>query len=117
MIQTGINGIRGENLALKYLEQRGLRIIERNYYSRFGEIDLIMRDGETLVFVEARYRKSQKFGGALASVDAKKQKKLRRTAECYLQHTKSHDSPCRFDILCISGSLDKPSIDWITNAF
>lgn len=114
---TGIVGNRAEKLAVKYLEKRGLRLRQRNFSSRYGEIDLIMQDADYLVFVEVRYRKSQQFGGALASIDTRKQGKLRRTAEFYLISNKSTDSPCRFDILCVDGDLSNPIYDWIKNAF
>lgn len=117
MSLTGILGDRAENLALKYLKRQGLTLRERNFNSRYGEIDLIMQHGEYLVFVEVRYRKNQSFGGALESVDARKQGKLRRAAEFYLLKYKLGDSACRFDILCIAGSLSNPEFQWIENAF
>jgi len=117
MITTGILGNRAEKLALKFLKKSGLKPHENNYSCRFGEIDLIMWDQDYLVFVEVRYRKSGSFGGALESVDTRKQTKLRRTAEHYLQNLKNNDVPCRFDILCINGNLNKPEYQWIKNAF
>ena len=117
MNQTGILGNRAEKQALKFLTLRGLSLAERNFRSRYGEIDLIMRDADFLVFVEVRYRKNQNFGGALASVDIRKQAKLRRTAEFFLQKHKLSNQACRFDILCLTGSLSKPEIQWIDNAF
>ena len=117
MIQTGILGNRAEKLANKYLRKRGLKSLTQNFHCRFGEIDLIMEDQDYLVFVEVRYRKNQNFGGAIESVDRFKQAKLRRTAESYLLKSNKHDYPCRFDILCITGNLKKPEIDWIKNAF
>lgn len=117
MIQTGILGSRAERLALKYLKKRGLTLHTQNFHCRYGEIDLIMWDADYLVFVEVRHRKNQQYGGALASVDQRKQGKLRRTAEHYLVHSKNTDCPCRFDILCVNGSLYKPEYDWVQNAF
>lgn len=76
-----------------------------------------MTDGDYLVFVEVRYRKNLDFGGALESIDRTKQNKLRRTAEHYLLTTKNTDCPCRFDILCLNGNLNKPDIHWVENAF
>jgi putative endonuclease len=76
-----------------------------------------MQDNDYLVFVEVRYRKNADFGGALESIDYRKQGKLRRTAEFYLQKHKRTESPCRFDILCLSGQLSNPDINWIKNAF
>jgi putative endonuclease len=117
MSLTGILGNRAENLALKYLRKRGLRLQERNFRCRYGEIDLVMWDAETLVFVEVRYRKNEDFGGALESVDSHKQAKLRRAAEFHLIQHKHTDTPCRFDILCLAGSLSGPAYNWIKNAF
>lgn len=117
MTRTGILGNRAENLAHKYLVKQGLKSVTRNYRCRFGEIDLIMTDEEYLVFIEVRYRRSQTFGGALQSIDARKQDKLRRTAQNYLIHHKMNDTACRFDILCLDGRQEKPEIEWIKNAF
>jgi len=117
MSLTGMLGNRAEKRALKYLKQQGLHAVEQNYNSRFGEIDLIVRDHEYLVFVEVRYRKNASYGGALASIDRHKQAKLRRTAQHYLIRHKLSDSACRFDILCLEGELRKPTIEWIKNAF
>ena len=114
---TGMLGNRAERKALKYLNQKGMRPIESNYHCRFGEIDLIMRDQEYLVFVEVRFRKSDLFGGALASVDRRKQAKLRRSAAHYLIRHKLNDRACRFDILCLEGELRRPTIEWVKNAF
>lgn len=102
-----------EQAACRYLEGRGLRLVARNHRCRHGEIDLIMRDADTLVFVEVRYRHSQRFGGAAQSVDIHKQRRLAAAAGHYLQ---AHPSPlpCRFDVLAI-GANDH--IDWIRNAF
>ena len=114
---TGIVGNHAENLALKYLQRKKLTLIESNFFCRHGEIDLVMQDSDYLVFVEVRHRKSNKFGGAIASIDVRKQNKLRRSAEYYLIKHKKTDSPCRFDILCVDGNLSAPNYDWIHNAF
>jgi len=111
-------GSQMEAVAERHLTSAGLRIVERNFRGRFGEIDLIARDGGTLVFVEVRYRRSRRFGGAGVSVDFRKQRKLLATANGYLQYRKIN-CPCRFDVITIergnhSESLD---IDWIKNAF
>lgn len=117
MSLTGIRGNHAERMALRFLKKNKLRFVEKNYHCRYGEIDIIMQDKEYLVFVEVRYRRSDRFGGALASVDRRKQAKLRRSAEHYLIRHKRTDDPCRFDILCVNGDLNKPSFDWIDNAF
>lgn len=103
-----------EEAAARYLQAAGLKLVARNYRSRRGEIDLIARDGGTLVFVEVRYRRSSRFGSAGASVDARKQQKLLATAHSYLQQKKL-DCPCRFDVVAIEG--DAQNIQWIKNAF
>lgn len=117
MTPTGTLGSHAENLAHKYLLKQGLRSVTRNYHCRFGEIDLIMNDAEYLVFVEVRYRSSDAFGGALHSIDGRKQTRLRRAAQSYLMQYKMNDHPCRFDILCLDGRADQPEIVWIKNAF
>lgn len=103
-----------EDAAAAYLQAAGLCLVARNYRSRHGEIDLIVKDGDTLVFVEVRYRRSNCFGSASASVDERKQRKLLTTAYTYLQQEKL-DSPCRFDVIAIEG--DPHRIQWIKDAF
>ncbi|GAA5444224.1 hypothetical protein Misp06_02410 [Microbulbifer sp. NBRC 101763] len=107
-------GARMEGAAALHLQRAGLSVTERNYRCRHGEIDLIAREGDTVVFVEVRFRRSSRFGGAGASVDIRKQQKLLATAHSYLQQHKL-DCPCRFDVLAIDG--DAQNIQWIKNAF
>ncbi|MCW8829513.1 MAG: YraN family protein [Gammaproteobacteria bacterium] len=110
-------GQQAELLAAEYLSNNGLRLIERNYRCRGGEIDLVMEDGMGLVFVEVRYRKHQAFGGAAASVDRHKQQRLIRAAQYYLQRKHCADRPCRFDVIAVSpGPQGKPALQWIRNA-
>jgi len=78
-------GNRAEATACDYLQRQGLKLVERNYLCKRGEIDLIMRDGQDTVFVEVRYRRSDRFGSSAESVDWRKQAKLLATAEHYLQ--------------------------------
>ncbi|RME34939.1 MAG: YraN family protein [Gammaproteobacteria bacterium] len=101
---------------MEYLTGRGLKPRERNVRGRGGEIDLVMQDGETVVFVEVRYRHSERFGGALRSVDGAKQRRLLRTAEAYLQQHWRSPPPCRIDVLAVGGSPEAPVIEWIRNA-
>ncbi len=96
------------------MKRQGLKLVERNYRCRFGEIDLIARDGNTLVFVEVRMRTSDKFGGAAASITAAKRGKLTRSARCYLAGLR-HPPACRFDALLVSGP--QRAVEWIKNAF
>ena len=108
-------GALAEQLAAQYLQQQGLKLLQANYSCRFGEIDLILQDGDTHVFAEVRLRSSSAFGGASASIDARKQAKIVRTAQHYLSSLK-RIPPCRFDaILMQSTELDK--IQWLKNAF
>ena len=107
-------GRHAEDLAALFLQQQGLKLIVRNYRCRFGEIDLIAREGRTLVFVEVRMRASDQFGGAAASITAGKRRKLLRTARHYLAGA-TRVPPCRFDALLVSGADD--SVEWLKNAF
>ncbi len=101
-------GRLAEDRALDYLLREGLVLIERNARSRRGEIDLVMRDGATLVFVEVRQRRSDRFGGAAASIDAAKRARLWRSAEYYLLRYAKLPA-CRFDAICIEGE----SLRWL----
>jgi putative endonuclease len=107
-------GQAAEQLAATWLQQQGLKLLESNYRSRFGEIDLIMQDGKETVFVEVRLRSSNSFGGAGASITPAKQQKLARTAEDYQQ--RHGVTPCRFDAVLLE-SLDSRHLQWIRNAF
>jgi putative endonuclease len=113
-------GDAAEERAQRYLEGQGLRTVARNVHSRFGEIDLIMQHQQTLVFVEVRYRRSSRFGGAAASIDGKKQRRLIATAHSYLQQH-PHDGPCRFDVVAIGAigtiSASPNGIEWLQNVF
>jgi len=107
-------GQAAEQLAATFLQGQGLRITLRNYRCRFGEIDLIARDGKTLVFVEVRSRSTENFGGAAASITRVKRDKLLRSARHYLAQSRSAQ-PCRFDAVLIRG--DPPVVEWIRDAF
>lgn len=109
------DGARAEQLAADYLQRRGLILLERNYRCRAGEIDLILRDGATLVFAEVRLRKNGAFGGAAGSITAQKRRKLWLAAQHYLQ-TLAAEPPCRFDALLLD-QLDENAVEWIRNAF
>lgn len=110
-------GQQAEALAKNYLQQHGLKLLTQNYYCRRGEIDLIMQDEQSLVFVEVRYRRSSTFGSALESVDHRKQTKLIVTAEHYLQQNTSRFSSYRFDVVAITQDNNTPSITWVKDAF
>ncbi len=106
-----------ESLACKHLQSQGLVLKECNYRCKLGEIDLIMQDGNTLVFVEVRYRKSHHYGSAAESVNARKQGKLLLCAKHYLSAKKNHHQACRFDVISLNGPLQAITIDWIPDAF
>ena len=109
-------GSLAEEEAKKYLLSQGLRFVASNYRSRLGEIDLIMLEKNTLVFIEVRARKSNAFGGASASVTKSKKQKIMKTASHYLliNHFKE-SKPIRFDVMALEGQ--PPQIRWIQNAF
>jgi len=112
-VKTIDRGKLTENEACLFLEKQGLKLIEKNYRCRNGEIDLIMQDQETLVFVEVRYRTNNSFGSAVDSVDHGKIQKLIAAANHYVAKHQV-DRPMRFDVIGFDASL-KP--DWINNAF
>lgn len=107
-------GNLAENTAATFLQQQGLILLEKNFRCKHGEIDLVMRDVDTLVFVEVRLRTSDKFGGAASSINQAKQQKLSRSAEQYLQL--HGDCNCRFDAILMQ-STDIKAVEWIKNAF
>ena len=116
-------GARWEKTAESFLRSHGLKLLQRNFSSRFGEIDLIMRQGDALVFVEVRFRKHVQYGTGAESVDYRKQQKLLKCAEYFLQrNTKYNQYPCRIDVVSIglkkpNATEDStPTIDWIPNA-
>ncbi|MGH1361493.1 MAG: YraN family protein [Burkholderiaceae bacterium] len=108
-------GAAGEDQALAAMQAAGLVLIERNSASRLGEIDLIMQDQQTIVFVEVRVRSSMAFGGAAASVTPAKQRRVQRHAQAWLKKSFG-DSPwpaCRFDVFALEAGQE----NWIRNAF
>ncbi len=106
-----MDGQAGEDQALAHLEQNGLILVERNFRCKGGEIDLIMRHRQALVFVEVRKRADRRHGGAAASVTAAKQARLIVAAQVYLQRCKTPPA-CRFDVVAIDGT----ALTWLTNA-
>ncbi len=112
----GIN--RWERLAARHLQQQGLKLITTNYSTKAGELDLVMKDRQTMVFVEVRYRQHSGWATAEESVTLSKQKKIRKAAAQYLQQKKLTDKiDCRFDVVAINGTLTPPRLNWIQNAF
>ncbi len=118
-ITTQNIGQVNETLAEEHLIQQGLKTLDRNFHSRFGEIDLIMRDQQTLVFVEVKYRKSAAFGGAISAISLQKQTKIRLCANYYLQQhgLNAYNTACRFDVVAIQASSTNTQITWLKNAF
>jgi putative endonuclease len=108
-------GQQYEQLALEYLQQQGLQPIQQNFQCKAGEIDLVMRDGDSIVFIEVKYRASSAFGGAAAAVTASKQQKLLRASRWYLQQYRLTNQPCRLDVVAIEGQPPY-QLQWIKNA-
>ena len=108
-----------EELAEKYLLEHGLYLVSKNFHSRQGEIDLIMRDGDTWVFIEVKYRKNNLFGGAINAISTTKQRKIKHSVAFFLHkhQLNEYNTPCRFDVIAIEGNIDYPNITWIKNAF
>lgn len=109
-----------ENEAANFLLRQGLTLVCRNFQCKLGEIDLVMHNKGTLVFVEVRFRRSSLYGNAAETVDWRKRRKLQRTAQFYLQRSgMANRLPCRFDILGIAPDSGNGSLqfDWIRAAF
>ncbi len=112
-------GRRGEEEAARYLRKKGLRVAQRNFRCRLGELDIIARDGPYLVFVEVRTVAGSAFGTARESVDLKKRRKIRQVAAYYLQSANAGDVPVRFDVVAVTLGPDGSvrDIDHIPDAF
>lgn len=111
-------GKDAEKLAEQFLIKQHLKLLERNFSSRFGEIDLIMQDRDTLTFIEVRYRNTKKFGGAAASVTTTKQAKIIKTAQFYLsQHPRLANKNCRFDVIAFEYDAAPSDPLWYKDAF
>ena len=116
--QAKARGAAAERLAGAWLRRQGLRALDANYRCRAGEIDLVMRDRNTLVFVEVRYRGSDAFGSGAESVNRAKQRRIIKAASRYLQqHPQWTHRVCRFDVVSLSGNEGNPDIEWIRHAF
>jgi putative endonuclease len=110
-------GDAGEDLAAAALKKQGYKILERNYVTPLGEIDLVARHGKIVVFIEVKTRRSGVFGGPGEAVHPAKQARLRRLADYYLKQKKLQSSPVRFDVVGVAFEGDNPHIEIITNAF
>ena len=110
-------GNKGEDLACKFLEKNGYKIIERNYRNRTGEIDIIARDKDDMVFIEIKTKLSKDFAQPELSVNPSKQKKIVKTALVYLMEKNINKTGCRFDVVGITGEKGNTKIELIKNAF
>lgn len=110
-------GSLAEDAAIKFLTKQDLHLIERNFRSRYGEIDLIMKDAEIIVFVEVRYRKNKKYLDPLETINSKKVKHIINTCNFYIQKSNTDNRMYRIDIITLSGNLETPEIQWYQNAF
>jgi putative endonuclease len=110
-------GAWAEAEAAAYLERHGLETLTRNFRCRLGEIDLVMRDREVLVFVEVRCRAASRFGDALDSVTRTKQRKLMAAARAYLARYRLGEASCRFDVVSVTKRNYGPDFVWLRNAF
>jgi putative endonuclease len=110
-------GIKGEDLAVRFLRKKGYKILSRNYKTPLGEIDIIAEDGATLVFVEVKTRTDTSYGLPFEAVDRRKREKLRKVALYYLKNCLRKDAPSRFDVLSIQAGNEKNEIEHIMDAF
>jgi len=111
-------GAAVEAAAHAHLKKAGLADVAANANYRGGELDLVMRDKDTLVFVEVRYRRDPRFGGGAASVDAVKRRKLIHAAQMFLlAHREYANAPCRFDVIEADGDPEAPRLNWLRDAF
>ncbi|MDD7402756.1 MAG: YraN family protein [Butyribacter sp.] len=108
------NGKQYEQRAVAFLEKKGYQILENNFYSHYGEIDIIAKEKETVVFVEVKFRSNTKNGTAVEAVTKQKQQRLIKTAQYYLYcHAEYYETPCRFDVI----AFENQTIRHLENAF
>lgn len=112
-----ILGQRGEDVAARFLEQKGMKIIARNYRAEHGEIDIIVLDGNTLAFVEVKTSKSKSFGPPQTWINEKKQQNLAQTAEAFLYQNNYENYDCRFDVVALEKKGENFIINHIKDAF
>lgn len=116
-MNRAFTGRLGELEAAKFLERNGYRVLERNYRCKYGEIDLVARDGQTIVFVEVKTRGSGLFGGPTESVDARKQRKILLTSQFYIESNRLVDADLRFDVVGVEIREGALSFELVKNAF
>jgi len=110
-------GKKSENLAVWYLKKNGYKIIEQNYRTPLGEIDIIAKEKKTIVFVEVKSRQSIRYGNPKWAVTPKKQRKISMVALQYLKSTRQMDARARFDVVAVTSNHDQPQIEIVKNAF
>jgi putative endonuclease len=110
-------GEKSENLAAWYLKKNGYKILEQNYRTALGEIDIIAKEKKTIVFVEVKSRQSIHFGNPKWAVTPKKQRKISMVALQYLKRTRQMDAAARFDVVAVTSNRDQPQIEIVKNAF
>ncbi len=110
-------GKKSENLAVWYLKKNGYKILEQNYRTQLGEIDIIAKEKKTIVFVEVKSRKSIRYGNPKWAVTTKKQRKISMVALQYLKSIRQTDAKARFDVVAIISNRDEPQIEIVKNAF
>jgi putative endonuclease len=117
MISKTKKGTIGEDLAVDFLQKKGYRILQRNYRFEHGEIDIVAEDGNVLVFVEVKARRSKEFGEPEDAVTPRKREKIRSTADGYLFENNIDDKECRFDVIAVDYTGNKTEIRHLKDAF
>ena len=112
-MNTRKSGIEGENIAVEYLKKQGYQILERNFSTKIGELDIIAKDKDTIVFVEVKTRENTKFGQPIESITPQKVRNIIRTAQWYLSAKRKYNSPCRFDVI----EVLRGEVKHVENAF
>lgn len=110
-------GVKSESIAVKLLKKKGYKILEQNFRTKLGEIDIIAKDNTTIVFIEVKARKSDRFGKAKWAITPRKQRKMSMVALTYLKNTKQYAAKARFDAVTLDTRFDTTEIEVIKNAF
>jgi putative endonuclease len=110
-------GKENEEIASKFLTNQGLKIINKNYFTKFGEIDLIGIENKTIIFIEVKFRSNENFGKPFESVNIWKQEKIRNAADYYLSENDFSDFDCRFDVVSLTPSQNNFKIEWLKNQY
>ena len=110
-------GAAAEQLAVQYLEGRGCIVVERRFRCAGGEVDIVARDGDTLVFVEVKARATLRYGGPAAAVGPRKQRRIAGAARNFLRTRCDRAYPCRFDVVCVVAGNGRAEVRWLKDAF